>query len=107
LLTTTIALGVWMTYLKCKWKHDNPDHPILLYSELDEERWETRKVEIFRNGKLGFADRDTEFGGSGLGLEPVPPLTAIAADPEFEPEAITKAEFELVWSAAVESASTK
>jgi hypothetical protein len=96
-----------MTSLKCKWKHDNPDQPILLYSELDEERWETRTVEIFRNGKLGFADRDTEFGGSWLGLEPVPPLTVIAADPEFEPEAITKAGLESVWSAAIESASTK
>jgi hypothetical protein len=94
-----------MTYFKCKWNHAHADEPVLLYSELDDERWETRTVEIFRDGKMGLADRDTEFGGSGLGLEPIPPLTEIAADPQFEPEAITKAEFELVWSEATHRAT--
>jgi hypothetical protein len=72
-----------------------------------EEHWETRKVEICRNGKLGFADRDTSSAVSGLGVEPVPPLTVIAADPEFEPEAITKAEFELAWNAATQHTRMK
>lgn len=96
-----------MTYFKCKWKHASPNDPILLYSELDEERWETRKVEIFRNGKMGFAGRDTEFGGSVLGLVPVPPLTVILDVPEFEPETITKDEFESAWKIATESAGMK
>jgi hypothetical protein len=26
-----------------------------IYSELDEERWETRKIEIFADGRIGFA----------------------------------------------------
>jgi hypothetical protein len=91
-----------MTYFKCKWNHAQGDEPVLLYSELDEERWETRKVEIFRDGKMGFANRHTEFGGSRLGLEPLPPLTVIAADSEFEPETITQAEFESVWTAATQ-----
>jgi hypothetical protein len=52
-----------MTYFKCKWNHAYRDEPVLLYSELDEERWETRKVEIFRDGKMGFASRDTELVG--------------------------------------------
>ncbi|MBV9180528.1 MAG: hypothetical protein JO356_04390 [Acidobacteria bacterium] len=93
-----------MTYIKCKWNHTHPDDPILLYSELDDERRESRKIEIFRDGKKGFADSDTEFGGSSLGLEPVPPLNEIAADYQFEPEVITKAEFELVWSEATQRA---
>lgn len=57
-----------MTYFKCKWNHAHGDEPVLMYSELDEERWETRKVEIFRDGKMGFANRETESGGSRLGL---------------------------------------
>jgi len=42
-----------MTYLKVKWIHSHPDAPVLLYSELDRERWEVRKVEVFRDGSLG------------------------------------------------------
>src|SRR6185295_1628385 len=39
-----------MDYVKVWWKHDNPSMPTLLYSELDERRWETRKIEIFGDG---------------------------------------------------------
>jgi len=61
-----------MTYLKCSWNHSFPDAPITLYSELDDQRWELRKVEVFRDGTMGYADRSKEVGGSMLGLEPVP-----------------------------------
>jgi hypothetical protein len=44
------------TYLECEWIHDFPDDPVLLYSELDRERWETRKVDLFRDGSKGWAD---------------------------------------------------
>jgi hypothetical protein len=33
-----------MSYLKVKWNRSFPDEPMLLYSELDRERWEVRKV---------------------------------------------------------------
>lgn len=29
-----------MTYLKVKWIHAHADEPVLIYSELDHERWE-------------------------------------------------------------------
>jgi hypothetical protein len=94
-----------MTYFKCKWNHSFPDEPIALYAELDEQRWEVRKVEVFRDGKMGFANGEREFGGSGLGLVPTPPLAEIAADPQFEPVEITQLEFESVWSEAIAHAS--
>jgi hypothetical protein len=94
-----------MTYFKCKWNHTFPDEPIMLYSELDDQRWEVRKVEVFRDGRMGFADGEREFGGSGLGLVPTPPLAEIAADPEFEPVEIAQLEFESVWSEAIAHAS--
>src|SRR3984957_10771973 len=37
-----------MSYLKVKWNPSFPDEPMLLYSELDRERWEVRKVEFFK-----------------------------------------------------------
>jgi hypothetical protein len=44
-----------MTYIKVLWIHKNKDEPIELYSELDEDRYETKKVEIFIDDKsIGF-----------------------------------------------------
>ena len=79
-----------MVYIKVRWKHDDPNDPILLYSEMDDERWEVRKVEVFTDGSFGYADRATSRGTTFLSLEPLPTLLEIAAMPEFEPVAITK-----------------
>jgi hypothetical protein len=40
-----------MSYLKVKWNRSFPDEPMLLYSELDRERWEVRKVEFLERAK--------------------------------------------------------
>ena len=90
-----------MSHIRCAWNHQSPDQPIIIYSELDDQRRELRKVEVFRGGRMGFANSEREFGGSALGLEPLPPLADIAADPQFEPFEITRQEFESIWSAAV------
>ena len=89
-----------MTYLKVKWIHTDLDYPVLIYSELDHERWELRKVEIFPDGRMLYADPDVEFEETGLGTMPLPSLEKIAANPKFEPEVISKAEFEKVWAMA-------
>jgi hypothetical protein len=90
-----------MIYIKVRWKHDGPNDPILLYSEMDDERWEVRKVEVFSNGSFGYADRATSRGTTFLSPEPISTLSQIAANPEFEPAAIAKDEFEAVWLKAV------
>jgi hypothetical protein len=72
----------------------------MLYSELDAQRWETRKVEVFVDGRMTYADSTTESGDTALGTEPIPTLTQIAADPQFQPVEISKAEFESVWTKA-------
>jgi len=90
-------------YIKVLWKHSHPDEPILLYSELDDARWETRKVETFRSGLLGYASAVKSRGPTALGIVPVPPLSQIALDPEFEPSEITREEFEEIWHEAISS----
>ncbi|MCS3726487.1 DUF6881 domain-containing protein [Bradyrhizobium betae] len=89
-----------MTYLKVKWIHAYPNQPVLIYSELDHDRWELRKVEIFPDGRMLYADPEVEFKETGLSMEPLPSFEKIAADPEFEPEVISKAEFERIWAKA-------
>ncbi len=90
-----------MSYIKVKWGHDRDDDPILLYSELDDGLWEMRKVEIFRDGTIWFASREASRGDTGLSIEPLPPLSEIASDPQFEPFVISRDEFEEVWRRAV------
>lgn len=91
-----------MGYLKVVWVHDLPDEPVWLYSELDEARFEVRKVEVYRDGRRGFADRTRSVGGSMLGEMPTPLISEFGNDPEeFEVSEIEAEEFELEWSAAV------
>lgn len=86
-----------MQYMKVFWRHDSPDTPSILYCELDDDRWETRKVEIYSDGTKGYASIDETFGDTGLGIVQVPTLDEIAADPEFDPFVIDQIEFEDVW----------
>ncbi len=69
-----------------------------LWSELDERRFETRKIEYFRDGSVGYADGEVEVGGTRLGDVPVPSLEDIAIDPQFAPEPISASDFEDRWS---------
>ena len=87
------------SYLRVRWKHDHSDEPVVLYCELDEARCEVRKVEEFRDGRMTWAEGRGAIGNTELGRAPVPPLAEITSS-EFEPEVITRAEFEAVWDNA-------
>jgi hypothetical protein len=88
-----------MSYISVRWIHQNPGEPIWLLSELDNERWEMRKIEVFADGSKGYASKTEEVAGTALGTSPVPPLAEIAADAEFIPREITADEFEAAWTA--------
>nr|WP_324292058.1 hypothetical protein [uncultured Hyphomonas sp.] len=89
-----------MEYLRVRWIHSFPDDPVMLYSELDDERWELRKVDVYADGREDYADSKEQTGSTGLGKVPTPPLDEIAAQREFEPELITAEEFETAWQSA-------
>lgn len=86
-----------MHYLRVEWLGAGPEDPKVLYSELDEEGWEIRKVELFPDGHFGFAGAGETASGTQLGDQRVPPFEEIAADGEFRPSRITAEEFERVW----------
>ena len=62
---------------------------------------EIRKVEIFRDGQMGYAGKEGATKGTMLGTEPVPPRSKLAENPEFIPVEIAKEEFEEIWRRAV------
>ncbi len=74
-------------------RHDHlEDKPVLVYSEVVAWR-EVRKVEIYRNGRTGFADRWTTTGTTQLSEGAFPTIQEIAAQPEFSPFEIDRDEF--------------
>lgn len=89
-----------MNYIRVRWLHNSPASPVLLYSELNPELWELRKVEVYKDGRADFADREEQSGSTKISIEPLPTLEEIASDPEFEPVAISAEEFESVWKQA-------
>lgn len=94
------SVGFRMDYFACRWHHNDGDSPIDLYSEIDDSRWEVRKVECFLDGRMHFADAQEYSGDTRLGEVPLPPLEEIANDPEFSPREIDKAAFEIIWREA-------
>ncbi|MDO9387906.1 MAG: hypothetical protein Q7T65_14505 [Thiobacillus sp.] len=86
------------TYIRVFWIHESPTDPIDLWSELDESRFETRKLEYFRDGRVGYASKTEEAEGTRLGIgPPIPPLDIIASDPQFSPEEVSVQAFEDRW----------
>lgn len=89
-----------MRYLRVQWHHEHDDEPVEFLSEIDDDAFEVRKIEVFRDGTMGFADADDSCHGTRLGEHPIPPLEEIASQAEFEPEIIGRAEFERTWALA-------
>lgn len=89
------------TYLYAKWKNAPADSPVEFYSELDAQRWETRKVEVFPDGHMGFASSaGSSNDGTRLAIVALPPVAEIARQIEFEARLISAEEFETVWKRA-------
>lgn len=47
-----------MQYWKVQWIHNFVDEPYLIYGELNATMEEIHKIELFRNGQLGYASID-------------------------------------------------
>ncbi|MDF2961175.1 MAG: hypothetical protein K0S39_2910 [Paenibacillus sp.] len=99
-------LDLWgdisVQYIKCIWFHDSSVDPVLLYSELDEDRYEVRKIEISRDNLIGYASHASEYNAQ-LGKVPVPEIEEINKEIEFYAIKITKEEFEIVWRDTIEN----
>jgi hypothetical protein len=90
------------THFVAHWQHDNEDDPVRIFEEVDDDRFETRKVEEFRDGRLVRADSGTDAATS-LSWEPLPDMVEIEDQAEFTVELLTRAQFEAVWNRAADS----
>ena len=71
---------------------------MLLYSEVDPDGRELRKVDVFRDGHVQYASDEGASGDTDLSEILIPSLRELAEDPQFEPVEITDDEFAAVWA---------
>ncbi|MEU3724330.1 hypothetical protein [Streptomyces sp. NPDC031705] len=89
-----------MEYWHVRWLHDDPDDPIVFYSEIGDDGYESRKVQIYRDGRRIRADEQHEGADIALGEVPVGNISDVDAQPEFEAVLVARALFESVWESA-------
>jgi hypothetical protein len=68
-----------------------------LFSEVGPDGYECRKVERFRDGRLGWADDENEVGGTGLGAVPITSIDETNEQDEFQASTISAEKFERAW----------
>ena len=91
-----------MTYVWITYHHNEEDEPSEVYSELDENRLEVRKVEFFRN-VLSFSYGEERGNFDALSKEPFPEdLRALNVSGEQEARAISRSFFQEIWNQAQE-----
>lgn len=93
-----------MLYLEVNWIKPTDKEPVQLFSEMNQHRAEARKVEIFADGTMGFADRSKTSHGTRLSITPVSSIAAINACPEFACKPIERDRFERFWHRAKKDA---
>ncbi|MFD4433762.1 DUF6881 domain-containing protein [Nocardia sp. NPDC058497] len=74
--------------------------PRLSFAEIDDEGYESRKVEYFPIGRMGLADGFMETELTQLADDPVESLEQISQRPGFTAEEITPEEFQVEWTIA-------
>ena len=90
-----------MLYFDVLWNYLDQRTPIRFVTELDDQRWEGRKVEFFPDGSCGVAGPGLQTKNTFLGQVPWPPLAEIQSQAEFTIREITKEDFEGIWLAVV------
>lgn len=82
-----------MKYVKYYWKYIDANTPVLVFAELDDERYSTRQVEVFLDRHIEIQGKN----GAYVSEAPYPSNEEINAMDEFCIMNISKEEFESVW----------
>jgi hypothetical protein len=89
-----------MEYRHVKWRHDLPHQPTDIYTELDDDRWETRKVEVFADGRIQYSDGVDSTGNTDLSDVQAPTPEEASNNDVLTTTEIDEATFEHMWNLA-------
>jgi hypothetical protein len=90
-----------MNYIKLDWAHSSADKPTTFYIELDENRYETRKVVVYLSGKMFYIDEVDFTKDVFLSEHPFPSHEEISTSGTLNSVDISKFDFEQLWKKAI------
>ncbi len=82
-----------MEYVKYYWKYIDKQTPVLIFAELDKDRYSMREVDVYSDRHMERLGEDEEY----VSDEPYPSNNEIDEMGEFKIFSISKQEFEEVW----------
>ncbi|MFG1790410.1 DUF6881 domain-containing protein [Nocardia sp. NPDC049149] len=89
-----------MRYMKVMRTNASDDDPAIVFSEIDDDGYESRKVEIFVSGRSDFASVSMEGEPTWLATAPLPSADEVSLQPGCKGEDISAVEFQAEWFAA-------
>lgn len=103
-----------MRYVKIEWIHPYDDEPSTIFIELAEDHYEERRIELFPNGKKGYATKDIEVNGTFLGETSFPSVktfnelneqdSLVVNDEKIIATEISKVDFSQLWESLIKDA---
>ncbi|MFE3442186.1 DUF6881 domain-containing protein [Nocardia sp. NPDC059180] len=87
-------------YIRIDRSDDSTTGPVTIFSEIDEDGYENRRVEVFRDGSSDFAGGLMEGETTILNDEPIPTVSEISQRPGVTAIEITLEDFQRAWIAA-------
>ena len=91
-------------YMRVKWHHNLADEPVELLSEVD-AGVETRKIEIYRDGRMDYAGPDRTTGNTILAEGLMPTVGDLSGQGEFAAQTIDQSDFESAWRRATKGST--
>jgi len=89
-----------LDYVSVEWLHSTLSEPVHLYYELDADRYERRKLEVYQDGTMHSASASHGQGSTFLAWEPHPTQPEIEVNPEFHVREMTAQESDAIWDRA-------
>jgi len=87
-----------MKFIKIHWIHNFEDEPEFVYSAIDEERYEVKKVEIFKNGNYITYSENINSDRLAEGIYPLlEELTFEEENESMQAFEISEREFSEIW----------
>ena len=88
-------------FIRVRRLEPRPEAPAEIWIVLDRHRSEESRVEIWPDGRIGFASDELEVGGTKLRRGPFPRPEAFAGHPDLQVEAVSTREFHRFWETRV------
>lgn len=87
--------------MKVDWIHNFSDEPCVIYGELRNDLEEVRKIEFYKNGDIGYVQKNGDSYLAFLSEMNWLMKEEIEEDSQFKVTMITQNEFEEVWKKAI------